>query len=70
MTDEVSARCEERPDLPVVIDTSRAHQARICDCWLCREDNFAIDREAAEQALAAYPGLRRGALRPFARPDN
>jgi hypothetical protein len=42
------------------IDTSKAHQARIYDYWLGGKDNFAIDREAAEQALAAYPGLRRG----------
>jgi hypothetical protein len=42
------------------IDTSRAHQARIYDYWLGGKDNFAIDREAAQQALNAYPGLRRG----------
>jgi hypothetical protein len=42
------------------IDTSVAHQARIYDYWLGGKDNFAVDREAAEQALAAYPGLRRG----------
>jgi hypothetical protein len=60
VTDEVSARPAGRPDLPVVIDTSRAHQARIYDYWLGGKDNFAVDREAAEQALTAYPGLRRG----------
>jgi hypothetical protein len=43
-----------------LIDTRVAHQARIYDYWLGGKDNFAIDREAAEQALAAYPGLRRG----------
>jgi hypothetical protein len=43
-----------------LIDTSVAHQARIYDYWLGGKDNFAVDREAAEQALAAYPGLRRG----------
>jgi S-adenosyl methyltransferase len=42
------------------IDTSKAHQARIYDYWLGGKDNFAVDREAAQQALAAYPGLRRG----------
>jgi S-adenosyl methyltransferase len=42
------------------LDTGVAHQARIYDYWLGGKDNFAVDREAAEQALAAYPGLRRG----------
>jgi trans-aconitate methyltransferase len=46
--------------IPLGIDTSVAHQARIYDYWLGGKDNFAVDREAAEQALAAYPGLRRG----------
>ena len=46
--------------MPDQIDTSKAHQARIYDYWLGGKDNFAVDREAAEQALAAYPGLRRG----------
>jgi len=32
----------------------------VYDYWLGGTDNFAVDREAAEQALAAYPGLRRG----------
>ena len=50
----------EDQDLPGLIDTSVAHQARIYDYWLGGKDNFAVDREAAEHALAAYPGLRRG----------
>jgi trans-aconitate methyltransferase len=50
----------EDKDLSGLIDTSVAHQARIYDYWLGGKDNFAVDREAAEQALAAYPGLRRG----------
>jgi trans-aconitate methyltransferase len=50
----------EDRDLSGLIDTSVAHQARIYDYWLGGKDNFAVDREAAEQALAAYPGLRRG----------
>jgi S-adenosyl methyltransferase len=41
-------------------DTSVAHQARIYDYWLGGKNNFAVDREAAEQGLAACPGLRRG----------
>jgi trans-aconitate methyltransferase len=50
----------EDQDSPGLIDTSVAHQSRIYDYWLGGKDNFAVDREAAEQALAAYPGLRRG----------
>src|SRR6202011_4755974 len=40
-----------------VIDTSRAHPARVYDYWLGGKDNFAADREAAELALQAYPQL-------------
>jgi hypothetical protein len=60
VTDESAAGPAEQPELPVVIDTSKAHQARVYDYWLGGKDNFAVDREAAELALAAYPGLRRG----------
>jgi hypothetical protein len=59
MTDELAGEAE-RPGLPVDIDTTRPHQARVYDYWLGGKDNFAVDREAAERALAAYPGLRRG----------
>jgi hypothetical protein len=60
VTDAGSAGRNGQPEAPAVIDTSRAHQARIYDYWLGGKDNFAVDREAAEQALAAYPGLRQG----------
>src|SRR5512140_98847 len=43
--------------VPPGIDTSRAHPARVYDYWLGGKDNFAADREAAEQALQAYPQL-------------
>ncbi|HTW01015.1 MAG TPA: SAM-dependent methyltransferase [Streptosporangiaceae bacterium] len=39
------------------VDTSVARQARIYDYLLGGKDNFAVDREAADQALAAFPGL-------------
>ena len=39
------------------LDTTVAHQARIYDYLLGGKDNFAADREAAEQAIAAFPGL-------------
>jgi hypothetical protein len=57
VTDELAAAAEQ-PGLPVVVDTTRPHQARVYDYWLGGKDNFAVDREAAERALAAYPGLR------------
>jgi S-adenosyl methyltransferase len=40
------------------IDTSVAHPARVYDYWLGGKANFAADRQAAEQVLAARPGLR------------
>src|SRR5207248_8167856 len=40
-------------------DTTVAHQARMYDYWLGGKDNFAADRKAAEEALAAYPGMAR-----------
>ena len=41
----------------VDLDTAHAHSARVYDYWLGGKDNFAADREAAEQALAANPGI-------------
>jgi hypothetical protein len=43
----------DRP--PVDLDTTVAHPARIYDYWLGGKDNYAADREAAEQAIAAMP---------------
>jgi hypothetical protein len=48
-------------DNPPSLDTSVAHQARIYDYWLGGKDNYAADREAAEAAIAAYPGVASGA---------
>ncbi len=42
---------------PPEIDTGFAHSARIYNYWLGGKDNFAADREAAEQAIAANPGI-------------
>jgi hypothetical protein len=47
---------------PVQFDTSVAHIARVYDYWLGGKDNFAADGEAAEQAIAANPGVRAGVL--------
>jgi hypothetical protein len=54
-----TGRSESAP-VPSGIDTTVAHQARIYDYWLGGKDNFAVDREAAEQAIAAYPAILRG----------
>src|SRR3984957_15827051 len=42
---------------PPDFDTSHAHSARIYNYWLGGKDNFAADREAAELAIAANPGI-------------
>ena len=39
------------------VDASVPHIARIYDYWLGGKNNFAADREAAERALAAMPGI-------------
>src|ERR1700747_1788753 len=44
------------PDAPK-LDTRHAHSARVYNYWLGGKDNFAPDREAAEQAIAANPGI-------------
>jgi hypothetical protein len=38
-------------------DTSVAHVARVYDYWLGGKDNFAVDRAAGDQAIAAYPEI-------------
>jgi hypothetical protein len=43
----------EAPDF----DTSVAHVARVYNYWLGGKDNFAADRAAAEQAMAAFPDI-------------
>ena len=42
---------------PRGLDTRMAHPARVYDVWLGGKDNFAADREAARQAVAANPGI-------------
>jgi len=39
------------------LDTAHAHSGRVYDYWLGGKDNFAADRETAEQALAVNPGI-------------
>jgi hypothetical protein len=45
---------EEQPPGP---DTAHAHSARVYNYWLGGKDNYAADREAAEQAIAANPQI-------------
>ena len=42
------------------LDTTVAHPARVYDYWLGGKDNFAPDREAAEQVIAVNPGIVPG----------
>ncbi len=60
MADESAGAAEQQAEVPPGIDTSRPVQARIYNYWLGGKDNFAVDRDAAERALAIMPDLRRG----------
>jgi S-adenosyl methyltransferase len=55
--DDVLTSTGDRPAL----DVSVAHQARIYNYWLGGKDNYAADRKAADEAIAAYPGVVTGA---------
>jgi S-adenosyl methyltransferase len=51
-----SASGPEQDEAPA-FDTSVAHVARVYNYWLGGKDNFAADRAAAEQAMAAFPDI-------------
>jgi hypothetical protein len=51
-----SGATAESLDAPT-FDTSVAHVARVYNYWLGGKDNFAADRAAAEQAMAAFPDI-------------
>jgi hypothetical protein len=57
MTADEPATAPPDGDPPVKIDTTVAHQARIYNYLLGGKDNFAVDREAADRAIEAFPGL-------------
>jgi S-adenosyl methyltransferase len=42
------------------LDTKHAHSARVYIYWLGGKDNYPADQEAAEQAIAANPGIVAG----------
>jgi SAM-dependent methyltransferase len=46
--------------LPHDIDTSRPHAARMYDYFLGGKNNFAADRETADEVIEAMPGVRTG----------
>ncbi len=48
-------------DIPAAIDTGRANIARVYDYLLGGKDNYAADRELAEELLAQQPGIRQNA---------
>jgi S-adenosyl methyltransferase len=43
------------------LNTGVPHVARVYDYWLSGKDNFTADRVAAEEAIAAFPGIRLSA---------
>jgi hypothetical protein len=45
-----------RPE-PPGLDARHAHSARVYNYWLGGKDNYPADQEAAEQAIAANPGI-------------
>ena len=56
MASEAASESAANADAPT-LDTSVAHIARVYNYWLGGKDNFAADRAAAEQAIAAYPDI-------------
>jgi SAM-dependent methyltransferase len=58
--DGPSAPDTHRESQAATFDTNVAHIARVYDYWLGGKDNYAADREAAEQAMAIIPSLPQG----------
>jgi O-methyltransferase involved in polyketide biosynthesis len=58
--DWLKSAASSQPGSAVELDTSVAHPARVYDYWLGGKDNFAADREAAEQVIAANPDVLGG----------
>lgn len=54
-------RSTDKDDALATIDTTVAHSARLWNYLLGGKDNFAVDREAAEQVLAFMPELVQSA---------
>ena len=61
MAEELSSEDDASPDVLLArLDTGVAHPARVYDYWLGGKDNFAADREAAQQVIAANPNVLPG----------
>ena len=43
------------------LNTEAPHVARVYDYWLSGKDNFAADRIAGDETIAAFPGIRLSA---------
>jgi S-adenosyl methyltransferase len=54
---ENSGDAAATPATDPTFDVSVAHIARVYDYWLGGKDNFAADRAAGDQAIAAYPDI-------------
>lgn len=52
---------QEQSDLPMEIDTSRPHEARVYDYFLGGKNHFAADRETAEKVKRDWPNVIVGA---------
>jgi hypothetical protein len=57
MAGEVGQEISGTRDDLVSFDTGVAHVARVYDYWLGGKDNFAADRAAGDQAIAAFPDI-------------
>jgi hypothetical protein len=53
MPEQTSKPPQDEAQNEAGLDTRHAHSARVYNYWLGGKDNFAADREAAEQAIAA-----------------
>ena len=60
--DSLGSRGTAHGHEPPALDTGMAHAARVYDYWLGGTANYAADREAAQQAMAAYPDLALSVL--------
>jgi S-adenosyl methyltransferase len=60
VTDSSSTWITPSRETPPDLDTGVANPARIYDYWLGGKDNFAADREAAEQVIEVFPGIIPG----------
>jgi O-methyltransferase involved in polyketide biosynthesis len=61
MADSQSIAEDPDPDADLrTLNTDVPHPARVYDYWLGGKDNFAADREAGEQVIAANPNVLPG----------